>query len=172
MQIAKTIYSGMTAHRLAMGTGVLAVTTLPLTSLFLRLSFPEPGAYAVSASAHWSEVTYGVLTQLSAAAFAYRWHPACTLLPLGVFGLFCVASFGPKKDSAGKQLPHVTAADVAFVLEYLAVVGHLTAAARGLGGSNRFFKIAAMAVAGVGQAALTVIGVVIYPEELPESDEG
>jgi hypothetical protein len=156
MEIARTTYSGLTSYRLAVTTGVLGMAAFPTTVLILRLHSPEPKATRAGCP-------FLVLMQLSAGAFAYRWHPACTLLPLGVFGLYCITAFGPKEDSAGKKLPHIIVGVHAFMIEYFAVVVHLTAAARGLGRSNRFFKIAAMAAAGVGQAALAVIGVALLP---------
>jgi hypothetical protein len=171
MEIARTIYSGITANRLAVTTGVLGVAAFPTMALLLRLPAPEPKACKQGIARACVRGLFHCFVQLSAGAFAYRWHPACTLLPLSLFGLHCIAFFGPQKNSAGKKLPHLILGTYTLMLEYFAVIGHLTAAARGLGGSNRFFKIAAMAVAGVGQAALTIIGFALFAKKEPEIDE-
>jgi hypothetical protein len=165
MEIANTIYSGLTSYRLAVTTGVLGVAVFPTTALVLWLTATESKVGARRALG-----AFFFLVQLSAGAFAYRWHPACTLLPLSLFGLYCVAWFGPKEDSAGKKLPHAIVVSRALALEYFAVMVHLTAAARGLGGSNRLLRIAAMAVAGVGQLAISCFGLVIFPDPRPTQE--
>jgi hypothetical protein len=158
MEIANTIYSGLTAYRVAVTTGVLGVAAFPTTALLLRLHAPGSERCARARRRGWARAPSFLLIQLSAGAFAYRWDPGLSLVSLSLFGLCCCVVLGPTKNSAGEQLPRVRIAVVAFWLEYLVVIVHLTAAARGLGGSSRFSQIAAMAVAGVGQVAATVLG--------------
>jgi hypothetical protein len=173
MEVAKTIYSGVTAHRIAIGSGMLVMASCAATALVYRMRYPQPQARERAYHHQPPALTIflSLLPALSTGAFLYRWHHGLCALSLADVGLRVALWTGalPSGPEGQRSCYHIVAS-AGSGLQYFVVIGQLSLFAGSLAMGSRWWKGTVVSVACIGQVAnLLVSACVLLPVSWKEA---